>query len=103
MAQGTHESVLVDSGALQQHETLRYGAPVPAGPTWAGVFVDDHLAVQLYKKDATGKAPLGLRDEEVVKQTKQAYKDTKGLDEAEENEITGAAGLSDPIGGTGPS
>ncbi|CAE7246419.1 unnamed protein product [Symbiodinium sp. CCMP2592] len=46
IAQAVHESVLQRWGLLGADCTLVYGEPVPRGPSWQGVYIDDLLICQ---------------------------------------------------------
>lgn len=43
IAQAVHESVLKREGLLVPETTLVYGHPVPDGPLWEGIYLDDLL------------------------------------------------------------
>jgi hypothetical protein len=85
VAQTVHEEVLKVAGTLREDQVIRYGHPVPAGDSWEGVYVDDHLALQVVADEAA-MAGDG-RDRDIVRSVKQAYLDTPGLEEAVEKEV----------------
>jgi hypothetical protein len=90
IAQEVHEHVLRRHGALLEHETLRYGTPVPAGTAWEGVYVDDHLGLLLYQPTAEGGFPPTTstpRDVAINAAVTEAYRVTAGLEEAKEKEV----------------
>lgn len=49
IAQAVHEAVLRKEGMLLPDTTLLYGQPVPDGPLWEGIYLDDLLVT--YKMD----------------------------------------------------
>ena len=45
-AQLAHMNLVRSSGGLRDETLLRYRAPVPRGPTWDGVVIDDRVVVE---------------------------------------------------------
>ena len=56
IAQAVHEAVLRREGLLVPDTTLVYGHPVPDGPLWEGIYLDDLLVT--YKMSAPHPIPL---------------------------------------------
>ena len=49
IAQATHEAVLKGRGLLDRKSTLILEKPVPIGPAWEGVYLDDFLVTKRVK------------------------------------------------------
>ena len=47
IAQGTHEALLESAGCLQPHQKLVYGKVFPPSNTIEGLYIDDHLVLQV--------------------------------------------------------
>lgn len=56
IAQAVHEAVLRKEGLLVPETTLVYGHPVPDGPLWEGIYLDDLLVT--YKQTVPYPVPL---------------------------------------------
>ncbi|MDE0839882.1 MAG: hypothetical protein OSB41_12645, partial [Kiritimatiellae bacterium] len=84
IAQCTHEAILVNNGAFPLETVLRYGQPVPEGPLWTGVYVDDHLAVLRLPRSQLQLPVCELADGLLEKRVENAYLITDGVDEAPE-------------------
>lgn len=52
IAQAVHESVLKREGLLVPETTLVYGHPVPDGPLWEGIYLDDLLITMKVSTDS---------------------------------------------------
>lgn len=63
LAQETHMERLKDSGAVAENETLAYKKVVPASHTLEGLYIDDHLIMQIFPSARTEKvkAPCVMR------------------------------------------
>lgn len=53
VAQGVHESVLKSGGALPPHGLLRGGQPLPPGPWWMGIYLDDLVVLEKARRSAS--------------------------------------------------
>ena len=56
-------NLLRSFGAMPEREVLRYRDPVPnpSSGFFEGIMIDDHLGLQLLRRQATLAATLGLR------------------------------------------
>ena len=57
IAQATHEAILREAGCLAEANTLIHGRVFPCSDTLEGLYIDDHLAMQVVPKK-------GCRDRE---------------------------------------
>ena len=72
LAQAIHEAHLVKAGCLLPSEHLRYHHPVPQGKTLEGVYIDDHLVVQmLLRSDHLRGRPA--RDDDLLDKSRSSY------------------------------
>ena len=82
IAQATHEALLESAGLLSHSTKLIYGEPLPPGPIYEGVYLDDLLVVQKCKTEE----PVPLdgsfvpppvssddQDQQRVRQAEKAY------------------------------
>ena len=46
-----HINTLSAAGLLPSHEVLAHGKPVPAGPIWTGIYIDDFLLLQVILRE----------------------------------------------------
>ena len=80
IAQESHVNLIRTYGGMRSNETLTYRKPVPNTPEgfYEGIMIDDHLGVQLLKRQASQKATLAQpgRDLEAFGCAAQAYADT---------------------------
>ena len=57
---------------MRPRERLAYGKVVPSGDTWEGLYIDDHIVIQKYKKcRKTAQRPL--RDENIMRDSRAQY------------------------------
>lgn len=82
IAQESHVNVIRSFGGLDEKETLNYTYPLPLTQTgfYEGIMIDDHLGIQLLKKQGTLKKTLEQsgRDQEAFAAAEKAY-ETVGL------------------------
>ena len=71
IAQATHEAILEESNCMRPAERLQYGAPVPLGSTWEGLYIDDHIVIQKYSRER--RRSRVLRDEEIMRSSRAHY------------------------------
>ena len=72
IAQATHEAILEEANCMRPRERLAYGKVVPSGDTWEGLYIDDHIVIQQYKKcRKTAQRPL--RDENIMRDSRAHY------------------------------
>ena len=78
IAQAVHEAVLQKRGVLSEGSALIYGTPVPRGPSWEGVYIDDLLICQkcrvsdVIPQDGSFVAPPPQEDDVDVQKVAQA-------------------------------
>ena len=74
IAQQTHLEILKDSGCMQPHEVLSYGHPLPAEQCLEGLYIDDHITMQIVPKKKFGRtAKSRYRDNEIVEKSRARY------------------------------
>ena len=79
IAQVSHEAVLKAFGALDEHEHLKLGYPVPRAPLghYSGVCIDDKLSLQVFKRFVPIGTPAEVtpaRDLQACEQADTAYR-----------------------------
>ena len=57
---------------MRPHERLAYGKVVPSGDTWEGLYIDDHIVIQKYKKGRK-YVQRPLRDENIMRDSRAHY------------------------------
>ena len=73
IAQGTHEALLESAGCLQPHQKLVYGEVFPPSNTIEGLYIDDHLVLQIVNKKEVRNR--GLEDDEkLIQASRDQYK-----------------------------
>ena len=73
-AQLGHVGVLEGAGAMRRSEAVVYRAPLPAGSTLEGVYIDDHLFVTVGPRDELyGRRRRKLRDDEIKAKSLEGY------------------------------
>ena len=70
-AQLAHMNRVRSSGGSRDETLLRYRAPVPRGPTWDGVVVDDRIVVEEVPK--RGCAARAVENVDVIDRAQPAY------------------------------
>lgn len=76
IAQETHVEILRDAGCLRSDEVLAYGTALPARHCIEGLYIDDHITMQLVPKRRSGRTGKSrFRDNEVVEQSRARYND----------------------------
>ena len=74
IAQETHVEILRDAGCLRPDEVLAYGSAMPAKHCIEGLYIDDHITMQLVPKRRHGRtAKSRYRDNEVVENSRARY------------------------------
>ena len=74
IAQETHVEILRDAGCMLPDEVLAYGSALPAQHCIEGLYIDDHITMQLVPKRRNGRtAKSRFRDNEVVEQSRARY------------------------------
>ncbi len=72
IAQRVHEDMLKTAGCLNPEEHLRCRFPPPRAKTWEGLYIDDHLIVQILSRlDHVRGVPA--RDDELAAKARGAY------------------------------
>ena len=75
LAQETHLQILKDCGAMQENETLAYKKIVPAKHTLEGLYIDDHLVMQILPNRRTRKSRSKFKDEELIDRSRKKYQE----------------------------
>ena len=78
LAQATHEQVLIDCGCMADPNLVRYGFPVPSPneTTWEGLYIDDHVVIQIVDTQAGGRKRRNnkqLKDETLLEASRKHY------------------------------
>ena len=55
LAQETHLNALQNKGCMDDSELLEFSRTFPAGPTYEGLYIDDHAILQLVRNRASGR------------------------------------------------
>ena len=76
IAQQTHLEILKDCGTMTDGEVISYRAPLPASDCLEGLYIDDHITVQLVpnRKQRKNQPAQRFRDEEIVESSRNQYK-----------------------------
>lgn len=93
LAQETHMQILRDCGAMQDDETLAYKKVVPASHTLEGLYIDDHLVMQILPGRKTRRSRQKFRDEELITKSRNQYKHL-GLPVSEKKQFTKASNFT---------
>ena len=80
ICQQTHIEILRDAGLMRPEHVLEYDSPLPLEHTLEGLYIDDHVVIQIgpkkrYRRQVV-KAEFSL-DEELISRSRQQYKDLK--------------------------
>ena len=73
LAQETHLQILKDCGAMQDGETISFKKPLPPSNTLEGLYIDDHLILQIVP-NRKHRGQQVFRDEEILRCTREQYK-----------------------------
>lgn len=89
IAQQTHLEILKDCGAMTSEEVISYRSPLPASDCLEGLYIDDHITVQLVPNRRQRKnQPLKkFRDEEIIEASREQYKKL-GIPVSEKKQFT---------------
>ena len=60
---------------MQENETLAYKKIVPATHTLEGLYIDDHLVMQILPKRKIRKSRSKFKDEELIEQSRKKYEE----------------------------
>jgi len=76
IAQQTHLEILKEAGTMKENETISYRSPLPPTDFLEGLYVDDHIAIQITPKRKFKKRKKGhkYRDEVVMRNSREHYK-----------------------------
>ena len=76
IAQQTHLEILREAGTMRENETIRYRSPLPPTDFLEGLYIDDHIAIQITQKRKFKKGKKGhkYRDEVVMHDSREHYK-----------------------------
>lgn len=74
IAQQTHLEILKDCGCMDPSSTLSYRSPVPPSHFLEGLYIDDHITVQILPNRASRLPRDKCRDEEVLAASRANYK-----------------------------
>ena len=74
LAQETHLQILKDGGTMQEGETIAFRQVVPANHTLEGLYIDDHLVMQVLPSRAGRGKASKFRDEVIVEKSRAQYK-----------------------------
>ena len=74
IAQQTHIGILRQASCLKSQHLLEYGKVVPASHTLEGLYIDDHLVLQILPSRRLHKG-MSFEDEAIVARSRQQYAD----------------------------
>lgn len=73
IAQETHLQVLQDAGCMQSSEVIAYRDLLPASHCWEGLYIDDHIVMQVLPKKKLRNPKQTFRDDEILLASRQQY------------------------------
>ena len=75
IAQQTHLEILREAGTMWDEEVISYKSPLPPKDFFEGLYIDDHIAIQITpkRKFKKGKREQPYRDEVVMQNSRQHY------------------------------
>jgi hypothetical protein len=89
VAQATHRSLLKQTGALTASDEMLYNCPMPRGPVYEGLYIDDHVIVCKAQYNRP-QDPARLRAQELLQKSRAGYvaaqlprAEAKGFEEQE--------------------
>ena len=75
IAQQTHLEILKEAGVMRDDETIAYRSPLPPKAFMEGLYIDDHIAIQITaKRNSKSKKGNTYRDEAVIRASRAYYK-----------------------------
>ena len=89
IAQQTHLEILKDCGAMTSEEVISYRSPLPASDCLEGLYIDDHITVQLVpnRRQRKNQSCRKFRDEEIITASRDQYKKL-GIPVSEKKQFT---------------
>ena len=89
IAQQTHLEILKDCGTMAPEEVISYRRPLPASDCLEGLYIDDHITVQLVpnRRQRKNQPCKKFRDEEIVDASREQYKKL-GIPVSEKKQFT---------------
>ncbi len=75
IAQQTHLEILREAGTMRDDEVISYKSPLPPKNFFEGLYIDDHIAIQITEKRkfTKGKNRQPYRDEVVMHKSREHY------------------------------
>ena len=84
LAQLTHEGVLRSGGCLDPCRTIRYRQPLPSGPLFEGLIIDDYVCLRIHP---TSERPgPGSADAMLMTSARRGYREAR-LEESTEKRV----------------
>ena len=75
IAQQTHLEILKEAGVMRDDETIAYRSPLPPKAFMEGLYIDDHIAIQITaKRKSKAKKGNTYRDVAVIRDSRAYYK-----------------------------
>lgn len=89
IAQQTHLEILKDCGTMAPEEVISYRRLLPASDCLEGLYIDDHITVQLVpnRRQRKNQPCKKFRDEEIVDASREQYKKL-GIPVSEKKQFT---------------
>ena len=75
LAQAVHAQVLRNAGCMSDEELLEWGRPIPLGPIFEGLYIDDHVVAAIVDRSDMGGSEG--RDRDLIDASHKAYIDHK--------------------------
>ena len=75
IAQQTHLEILRDCGVMSPSEVIAYRSPLPASPCLEGLYIDDHITIQVVpnRKLRRASKSVAFRDDEINHASRERY------------------------------
>ena len=73
IAQQTHVEILKDAGCMSPNHVLSFKEPLPASHTLEGLYIDDHVVMQIVPGRKLRPRDLEFEDEKLVRASRQYY------------------------------
>ena len=75
IAQQVHIEILKDCHCMQPGEVLAYKQPIPASHCYEGLYIDDHIVIQVVPKKQKREKGARFRDEVIIEASRAKYQE----------------------------
>ena len=73
IAQQVHLEVLKDCHCMRPEEVISFKEPLPATHCFEGLYIDDHIVMQILPKKGLRSRDVRFRDEEIMHDSRSQY------------------------------